>query len=168
MDPSTVELLRQAAIDALQVKNDLAASELLSLMDLRQPPNLPALPAQLEQPVQLEQLQVATSEFPSLPSSNEGRDYHFWAHAVEKYYLPVLAKGNKTEFTSPELFAWVDYSGFPLTMGDQELVGNRPQWKCRMGKALDKLCHERIIHRCGTFSKTYKTIVPQAALLGAL
>ena len=33
MDPTTVDLLRQAAIDALQAKKDVAASEILSLME---------------------------------------------------------------------------------------------------------------------------------------
>lgn len=164
MDPTTVELLRQAAIDALHARNDVAASELLSLMDINLAPALPPAAAPTLQPMDTLPVQAQSIHFPSLPASNEGRDYHFWMQAIRDCYLPTLAQEDQTEFTTPQLFSWIDFVGFPLTNGDLEMVGSRPHWKCRIGSALDKLCDQRIIHRCGFFSKTYSTVMPQASL----
>ena len=167
MDPTTVDLLRQAAIDALQAKKDVAASEILSLMDINLSPSLPAIPAQIKEPMQVLPQEEQPIQFPSLPASSEGRDYHFWMQAIRDCYLPTLAGQNQTEFTTPQLFSWIEFVGFPLTAGDLEIVGSRPHWKCRIGNALDKLCDQNIIHRCGFFSKTYSTVMPQATLTGA-
>jgi len=168
MDPTTVELLRQAAIDALHSRNDVAASEILSLMNINLSPSLPAIPAQIKQPLQVLPQKEESIRFPALPASNEGRDYYFWVKAIRDCYLPALTSENQTEFTTPQLFSWVEFVGFPLTTGDLEIVGSRPYWKCRIGNALEKLCEQNIIHRCGFFSKTYSTVIPKAVLTGAL
>ena len=168
MDPTTVDLLRQAAIDALHARNDVAASEILSLMDINLSPSLPAIPAQIKEPMQVLPQEEQPIQFPSLPASSEGRDYHFWMQAIRDCYLPTLAGQNQTEFTTPQLFSWIEFVGFPLTAGDLEIVGSRPHWKCRIGNALDKLCDQNIIHRCGFFSKTYSTVMPQATMTGAV
>ena len=167
MDPTTVDLLRQAAIDALQAKKDVAASEILSLMDINLSSSLSAAPVQIKEPLQILPQEGQVIQFPSLPASSEGRDYHFWMQAIRDCYLPTLANENQTEFTTPQLFSWIEFVGFPLTAGDLEIVGSRPHWKCRIGNALDKLCDQNIIHRCGFFSKTYSTVMPQATLTGA-
>ena len=168
MDPTTLELLRQAAIDALQSKQDVAASEILSLMDINLSPSLPAIPAQIEQPLRVLPQEEQSTQFPPLPSNNEGRDYHFWVQTIRDCYLPALANQNQTEFTTPELFSWFDFVGFPLTTGDLEMIGSRPCWKCRVGNALERLCEQNIIHRCGLFSRTYSTVIPQKVLAGVL
>ena len=159
MNPTTLELLRNAAIEALQNKNDESAAELLSLMELPMQPTLPAATS-----TQLVTVQASPLEFPALPESNEGRDYHFWVKAIHDCFLPTLAQEGKTDFTTPQLFSWVDFVGFPLTTGDQQMVGSRPYWKCRVGSALDYLCEQNVIHRYGFFSKTYSTVPPTAQL----
>lgn len=162
MNPTTLELLRNAAIEALQNKNDESAAELLSLMEL---PSQPALPAACAP--QLVTLEAEPLQLPPLPESDEGRDYHFWTKAIRDFYLPTLAREGKTDFTTPQLFSWVDFVGFPLTTGDLQMVGSRPYWKCRVGSALDCLCSNNIIHRYGFFSKTYSTVPPAAQLPAA-
>lgn len=164
MDPTTVDLLRQAAIDALHAKNDVAASEILSLMDFNTAPSLPAIPAQIKKPMEVLPQKDQVIQFPPLPSSSEGRDYYFWVRAIRDCYLPALTSENQTEFTTPQLFSWIEFVGFPLTTGDLEIVGSRPYWKCRIGNALEKLCEQKIIRRCGIFSKTYSTIISQQIL----
>ena len=159
MNPTTLELLRNAAIEALQNKNDESAAELLSLMEL---PNQPALPAPAR--AELVTVEPGPMAFPALPESNEGRDYHFWVQAIRDCYLPTLKQEGKTIFTTPQLFSWVDYVGFPLTTGDLQMVGSRPYWKCRAGSALDHLCNSNVIHRHGFFGKTYTTVPPTAQL----
>lgn len=164
MDPTTVSLLRNAAIEALQGQQDVAAAELLSLMDLSVSPVLPAVvntsPAQPE----LMTVHVEPIQFPALPLSDEGRGKAFWMQAIRDCYLPKLAQEQQTEFTTPQMFSWIDFVGFPLTNGDLQNVGSRPYWKCRAGDALDALCDMRVIHRCGFFSKTYSTVRPQQSL----
>ena len=68
--------------------------------------------------------------FPALPESDEGR-LSLWMKAIRDCYLPTLVQEGKTEFTTPQLFSWVDLRGFPLTTGDLQMVGSRPYWKCR-------------------------------------
>ena len=162
MNPTTLELLRNAAIEALQNKNDESAAELLSLMELPMQPTLPAATAP-----PLVTVEATPIQFPALPESNEGRDYHFWMKAIRDCYLPTLEQEGQTEFTTPQLFSWVDFVGFPLTTGDMQMVGNRPYWKCRAGTALGHLCNSNVIHRYGFFSKTYSTVRPSPVLSSA-
>ena len=159
MNPTTLELLRNAAIEALQNKNDESAAELLSLMELPLQPQLVAAPS--NQLVKIEDPEIV---FPALPASNEGRDYHFWTKTIHDCYLPALRQEEKTEFTTPQLFTWMDFVGFPLTTGDLRMVGNRPYWKGRVGAALDQLCSTQVIHRYGFLSKTYSTVKPSKIL----
>ena len=125
----------------------------------------PTLPAATTP--QLVTVEATPIQFPALPESDEGRDYHFWMKAIRDCYLPTLAQEGKTEFTTPQLFSWVDFVGFPLTRGDLQMVGSRPYWKCRAGSALDHLCNNNVIHRYGFFSKTYSTVKPQQMLQAA-
>ena len=163
MDPTTISLLRNAAIEALQGQQDTAAAELLSLMDINVQP---ALPAQSVLPAapQVIAIHPEPIQFPSLPASDEPRGRAFWVQAIRDCYLPTLAHEEQTQFTTPQLFSWVDFVGFPLTNGDLRVVSNRMYWKSRAGDALDALCDMKVIHRCGFFSKTYSTIHPSKAL----
>ena len=162
MNPTTIELLRNAAIEALQNKQDESAAELLSLMELPSQPQLVATPSN-----QLLTIEEPKLVIPPLPKTDEPRDYHFWRQAINDCYLPALKQEEKTEFTTPQLFSWIDYVGFPLTAGDLQMSGNRPYWKGRVGAALDRLCDAQVIHRCGFFSRTYSTVKPTKMLEAA-
>lgn len=158
MNPETLELLRSATIQALQNKQDVAAVELLSLMDMKGQ----ALP-----PLQQQQLPLPTEEavVPALPRTSESRDYHFWVAVIRDDYLPHLKRENQTQFTTAEFFSWVDYTGFPLTVGDLEKPGGtRPRWKERCGDALKRLRDTGEIYQLGFFGKTYSTVQPQVAI----
>ena len=166
MNPETIEFLRSATIQALQNKQDVAAVELLSLMDLGQQ-NAPVLiSGSVEQPSNHLEIAVCQSpQLPPLPNNSDARDYHFWARAIQDCYLPTLRQENKKEFTSSQLFSWVDYVGFPLTSGDLEKPGgNRPRWKERASDALSHLTREGVIFRLGYFGKTYSTVKPSSVL----
>ena len=164
MDPTTISLLRNAAIEALQGQQDTAAAEILSLMDLNGSPALPAanvLPA-------APQVVAMSSEpirFPSLPANDDPRGRAFWVQAIRDCYLPTLVHEEQQQFTTPQFFSWVDFVGFPLTNGDLRVVSNRTYWKSRAGDALDALCDMNVINRCGFFAKTYSLTPPSQELL---
>lgn len=166
MNPETIEFLRSATIEALQNKQDVAAVELLSLMDLGQQNKPVLLPSSVEQ--HSEHLQIAAHQppqLPPLPNNSDARDFHFWERAIQDYYLPVLRQENKDQFTTAQFFSWVDYVGFPLTSGDLEKPGgHRPRWKERAGNALGKLTEEGVIFRLGYFGKTFSIVKPQSML----
>ena len=155
MNPETLEHLRSAAINALQNKQDVAAVELISLMDM-------TAPALAPEPVTVAPVPL---EIPALPASPQSRDYHFWARVIQDSYLPHLASEGQVEFTTAQFFSWVEYVGLPLTTGDLEKPGgSRPRWKERCGVALKKLRDNNVIHQLGFFGKTYSTVQPVAAI----
>ena len=90
MNPITIELLRNAAIEALQNKQDESAAELLSLMELPSQPQLVATPSN-----QLLTIEEPKLVIPPLPKTDEPRDYHFWTQTINDCYLLALKQEEK-------------------------------------------------------------------------
>jgi hypothetical protein len=155
MKIETKARLRAAAIEALRDNDDDGALELLALMGDR--PSVVSLP---QEPRQLA-LMSAPAE-PPLPQTQDARDVHAWAMAIEQFFLPSLTSRGRTDFTTPEMLSWFESSGFPLTVGDLEVLPgqNRVRWRGIAGNGLTKLRESGCVFQRGYFSKTYTTVRP--------
>ena len=153
MKPETKARLRAAAIAALNDNDDDGALELLSLMG-----NQPSAMMLPHEPPQLPLTLVAVE--PPLPQTQEARDVHAWAMAIEQSFLPSLEARDRTDFTTHEMLSWFESCGFPFTAGDMEILPghNRMRWRGIAGNALTKLRESSVVFQRGYFSKTYSTV----------
>ena len=171
MDNTTRAYLRKTIAEALANENDVAAFEMAGL--LTQQPELPQLPAATA-PLQIVErvgLPVPTKAAqPPLPDHAYARGAHFWAQAIQEYYLPTLEAAEEQNFTTAQFFGWVEASGFPLTAGDWEIKGIRQRhtWKQNAGIGLQQLTDQGVIHRCGLYSQTYSLHPLNASLAPAI
>lgn len=159
MNPKTQDRLRDAAIEALQQKEDESALELLSLF----------LPINCNQPLlPVTSPQIVSDAVPQtvleLPESPEGRDYHFWANLISTSFLSHLKDKDKVQFSCRDVYSWVEVTGVPLTIGDKRLVGGRAYWKSRVSDAFVCLCDNSVIWRLGPSSSNYTTVKPNPML----
>ena len=163
MKSETKARLRAAAIDALNENDDAGALELLSLMGGQLP--IAMLP---QEAPQLALSPVAVE--PPLPQTQEARDVHAWAMAIEQYFLPSLEARGRTDFTTPEMLSWFESSGFPFTAGDMEILPghNRMRWRGIAGNALTKLRESNVVFQRGYFSKTYSTVRPAGVMVAGV
>lgn len=145
MDPKTVEALRQAAINALQSKEDVAAAELLSLMN--------------SGAVQL----PAVTQPKALPQGRElidgpAHDYHYWMRFIREQFIPFMTANGRLRFTSHELLTWLENCrDLALTTGDMEdsRSDGRPAWRNGVTVALGNLKQQGIVN-APAFGKEYE------------
>lgn len=155
MDPKTVEMLREAAINALHSKEDVAAAELLSLLNSGS--------------VQLPVVQ----EPPALPQGREliegpAHEYQYWMRFIREQFIPFMSANGRMRFTSHELLAWLENcEQLTLTTGDMEDSRNdgRPVWRQGVTLALSNLKQQGIVN-APPFSKEYQIIRQIAPALG--
>ena len=167
MNPKTQDRLRDAAIEALQQKEDESALELLSLF-LPINCNQPLFPVASPQIVSDAVPQIVSDAAPQtvleLPESPEGRDYHFWANLISTGFLSHLKDKDKVQFSCRDVYSWVEVTGVPLTIGDKRMVGGRAYWKSRVSDAFVCLCDNSVIWRLGPSSSNYTTVKPNPML----
>lgn len=134
METATKALLRQAAIQALQDQEDLAASELLALLSLESK----HLPSTLKR-----QALLPSSEVIDGPA----RDYHFWVQFIRENFIPFLSENGRARFTSNEMFTWLENCRLlQLTTGDLHAYQDgTPAWRGRAGKGLSELKKQGIV-----------------------
>ena len=145
MDPTTVQALREAAINALQSKKDVAAAELLSLMN--------------GSTVQLPPI----SQPKALPQGREliegpAHDYHYWMRFIREQFIPFMTANGRLRFTSHELLTWLENCrDLALTTGDMEdsRSDGRPQWRNGVTVALGNLKQQGIVN-APAFGKEYE------------
>ena len=150
MNPTTVELLRAATIQALQNKQDVAAVELLSLMDLGVPSPVKALP-------QAEQVTVV---------EGPAHDYHYWISFIRRNFIPFMTANGRLRFTSHELLTWLENrQDIQLTDGDME-KNSRDNfvWRHTVSAALGTLKSQGVLS-APPFGKEYE--IRQAQLKAA-
>lgn len=142
MNSETIELLRAATIQALQNKQDIAAGELLGLINPE--PVKAMLPA----------LSPSTIEVVNGPA----HDYHYWARFVRENFIPFMTSNGRLRFTSFELITWLENcKNLPLTSGDIEVRpgDSRTTWKGIMSNALSSLKSQGIL-KAPAFGKEYE------------
>jgi hypothetical protein len=134
METTTKAFLRQAAIEALQSQEDVAAGELLALLS-SEPKHQPSKPIQ-----------------PALLPSNEvidgpARDYHFWVQFIRENFIPFLSENGRARFTSNEVFTWVENcQHLQLTTGDLHTHQDGTlTWRSRAGKGLSELKKQGVV-----------------------
>jgi hypothetical protein len=134
METATKALLRQAAIQALQDQEDVAAGELLALLSSK-PKDSPLLPKQ--------QMLLPGNEVIDGPA----RDYHFWVQFIRENFIPFLTENGRARFTSNEMFTWLENCRLlRLTTGDLHAhQDGTPAWRCRAGKGLSELKKQGIV-----------------------
>ena len=130
MNPNTIELLRAAAIQALQDKQDVSAGELLALM---QPPTIAVQTPALPQKIAVD---------------GPAHDYHYWTQLVREKFLPFITANGRIRFTSSELLSWVENSvEAVLTLGDmqEQPSTGRIVWKASVGNGLASLKKQGVL-----------------------
>ena len=134
METTTKAFLRQAAIEALQSQDDVAASELLALLSSER------------------KRQPSKSIQPALLPSNEvidgpARDYHFWMQFIRENFIPFLSGNGRARFTSNEVFTWVENCQLlQLTTGDLHTHQDGTlTWRSRAGKGLSELKKQGVV-----------------------
>lgn len=146
MESTTLSRLRNAALDALAECDDASAYELLNLI-VQQPSvaPTPALSGSCRQPPAL----------PPVAEPGDAHDYHFWARLIRDSFLPFMQEYGRRQFTSPELFSWLEARELPLTTGDlnQHSTG-REVWRNQISMALRKLKTTGVLS-AGTFGRVY-------------
>ena len=141
MNSATVELLRAATIQALQNKQDVAAIELLSLMDVAAVPSVRALPQ-------------ASVELPVVDGPSH--DYHYWARFIREQFIPFMTANGRLRFTSHELMTWLENcQSLQLTVGDVEQHSNgKLVWRNTVSGALGYMKNQGLI-QAPPFGKEY-------------
>ena len=141
MNPTTIELLRAATIQALQNKQDVAAVELLSLMDLGNTPEVKALP------------QAAEKEFVDGPA----HDYHYWSTFIRQNFIPFMTSNGRLRFTSHELLTWLENrQDVVLTAGDMDKnTRDNFVWRDCVSTALGTLKSQGIL-KAPPYGKQYE------------
>ena len=150
MNPATVELLRAATIQALQNKQDVAAIELLSLMDVSAPNDVKALP---------EAADMTIADGPS-------HDYHYWTKFIRNQFIPFMTANGRLRFTSHELMTWLENcKGVEFTAGDFEQHSNgKLVWRNTVSCALSTLKTQGLL-QAPPFGKEY--VIQTLSLKGA-
>lgn len=143
MNPTTVDLLREAAIQALRNKQDASAHELLSLIKFAPSPPPKALPC------------PAQGVFTNSPD----HDCTFWANYIRQNFFPFMAEHGRTVFTSSELNAWLcNRSDIEFTESDVQVDSeNKPQWRKRVSKSLARLKSQGLL-KAEDHGKTYEIV----------
>jgi hypothetical protein len=134
METTTKDFLRQAAIQALQNQEDVAASELLAILS-PEPKHQPSKPIQ---PVLLPSKEVI---------DGPARDYHFWMQFIRENFIPFLSGNGRARFTSNEVFTWVENCQLlQLTTGDLHTHQDGTlTWRSRAGKGLSELKKQGVV-----------------------
>jgi len=134
MKTTTRDFLRQAALAALQAKDDSAALELLSMMpgdscDQQVEPAVAALPPARE------------------VQDGPAHDYHYWMKFIREQFIPFLMANGRMQFTSYEALSWIQNSKqLSLTSGDIEQYQNgSPVWRALASNALIALKKQGIL-----------------------
>lgn len=141
MNPTTVDLLRAATIQALQNKNDVAAVELMALMSgTVAEPKVKALPQAAE---------VTVVDGPA-------HDYHYWIQFIRQNFIPFMTANGRLRFTSHELFTWLENRDeLFLTTGDMEQNSqDKYIWRNNVSHALSQLKQQGVVH-APAFGKEY-------------
>jgi hypothetical protein len=104
MNPTTKAFLRNAVLEAVNTEQDLAAMELLFLLNGKQ------LPGQ-SQPQERVQLPEATQEVVAAGRQiidGPARSFHYWASFIRENFIPFMVRNGRARFTSSELFSWLE------------------------------------------------------------
>ena len=141
MNPTTVELLRAATIQALQNKQDVAAVELLSLMDLGTAPQVKALPQAIEKVI----------------VDGPAHDYHYWTKFIRQHFIPFMTSNGRLRFTSHELLTWLENrQDVTLTAGDMDKnSADKFVWRHTVSAALGTLKSQGVL-KAPPFGKEYE------------
>ena len=141
MNPTTVELLRAATIQALQNKQDVAAVELLSLMDLGNAPQIKALPQAAEKVI----------------VDGPAHDYHYWSKFIRQNFIPFMTSNGRLRFTSHELLTWLENrQDVVLTAGDMDKnTKDNFVWRHCVSAALGTLKSQGVL-KAPPFGKEYE------------
>ena len=150
MNPTTVDLLREAAIQALRNKQDASAHELLTLIKVAPPPQLKALP----------------SESQGTIMSGPDHGSNFWENYIRQNFIPFMIENGRHGFTSFELNDWLsNRADIELTAGDVQILSEgKPVWKKRVSKALSRLKTQGVLH-AEDHGKTYQIVMHHQGFL---
>jgi len=150
MNPTTVDFLREAAIQALRNKQDASAQELLTLIKIAPPPDLKALPSKSQGTI------ISGPEHGS----------NFWENYIRQNFIPFMIDNGRHGFTSFELNDWLsNRADIELTAGDvQTLSEGKPVWKKRVSKALSLLKIQGVL-QAEDHGKTYQIVMHHQDLL---
>jgi len=148
METTTVELLREAALKALNNAEDRSAYEILALLN--------------QEPVQV----TTTKSVQVLPAVREvidapAHDYHYWTRFIRENFLPFMSGNGRLKFTSPEVFSWLENcSNLNLTTGDLETQSSgREVWRNGVSSALVELKKQGILY-APAFGRVYEIRQP--------
>ena len=148
METATVELLREAALKALNNAEDRSAFEILALLN--------------QEPVQV----TTTKAVQVLPAAREivdapAHDYHYWMRFIRENFLPFMSGNGRLKFTSPEAFSWLENcSNLSLTTGDVETHSSgREVWRNSVSIALAALKKQGILY-APAFGRVYEIRQP--------
>ena len=148
METTTVELLREAALKALNNAEDRSAFEILALLN--------------QEPVQV----TTTKAVQVLPAAREivdapAHDYHYWTRFIRENFLPFMSGNGRLKFTSPEAFSWLENcSNLNLTTGDVETHSSgREVWRNSVSIALAELKKQGILY-APAFGRVYEIRQP--------
>jgi hypothetical protein len=150
MNPTTVELLRAATIQALQSKEDVAAIELMAMMSGQAAqPAVKALPQAV---VQVEKEMV----------DGPAHEYTYWAQFIREKFIPFMTSNGRLRFTSHELLSWLENCNeMVLTSGDmQQHATGKLVWRNTVSGALGYLKTQGIVS-APPFGKEYQINRPQ-------
>lgn len=152
MEATTKQLLREAALTALNNEQDRSAFELLSLLN--------------NAPVQTTTA-AAAAVLPATQALMEApaHDYHYWARFVREHFLPFMTANGRLRFTSPELFSWLENcSSLRLTTGDMDTHSSgREVWRNGVSCGLAELKKQGVLH-APAFGRVYE--IEQLRLAG--
>ena len=143
MNSTTVDLLREAAIQALRNKQDASAHELLALIKVTPPPQLKALPSECQKTI----------------LNGPAHDSNFWSNCIRQSFIPFIVNNGRRVFTSYQLIAWIsNQAGIELSAGDVEIIsGEKPVWRKRVSTSLSNLKNSGIL-KAEDHGKTYEIV----------
>lgn len=152
MNPATVELLRAATIQALQSKEDAAATELMALMNGTAVESAPkALPE-----AKTTQLAIAPETVDQIVSDGPAHDYHYWVAFIRHQFIPFMSSHGRLRFSSHELLTWLENRpDLNLTTGDVERNSqDKLIWRHSVSAALGNLKTQGVL-AAPPFGKEY-------------
>lgn len=159
MKATTRDFLRQAALAALQAKDDSAALELLCMM-----------PGTDEVPEPKQEQETSVAALPPAKEVQDGpaHDYHYWMQFIREKFIPFIVENGRIQFTSYEALRWIENCGhLPLTTGDVEQYQNgNTVWRALASNALIALKKQGIL-TAPRYAKDYTIVeaMPQQKML---
>ena len=145
LNPTTIEWIRAAAIQAVQKEDVPAAVQLLSLINTGTVP--PVTPQPQEATPQPQEVTPQPQEVTHTITEGSAHTHEYWSNYICQKYFPHLKEMRRDQFTSYQLLKWLErHEDLPWTTGDKEKDSRgRDRWRSHVSYAIGSLKDQGII-----------------------